>query len=404
MRDFYADLKRKCEMLFSTLNLDILIADQDRNILLRLLQNPCPEELMTQWDSYHDEMVQALKEPKREFWHSVWDGLLIFLDLKIEITEAENLYIVVGPVLTRVVSDISIQEYLSKVALSVRTVHIIKSYIRKSPFFSLKTKNALWMIREILRYRDVDDAWMHPEKLQTIDTEITGESKPFPITNEQIILNYQAEQKWLAYIAIGDASSAKKELRYMSSNDYFVQQSPNPARVVKNLLHGMNGMCKGAAYYGGASPLSVFKVERTFSEAIEKAQSSFLIEGLFYEMVDAYCNAVLESKTANYSMPVKKAVTYILGHYGENITRKQIAQEIHYSEGHLSRMFLQETGKKINEFIYDLRIENACKLLKSNVYSVTDIALLVGFSSYSKFSVEFKRRMGMTATEYIQKR
>ena len=190
----------------------------------------------------------------------------------------------------------------------------------------------------------------------------------------------------------------------MSSNDYFVQHSPNPARIIKNLLHGMNGMCKGAAYYGGASPISVFKVERTFSEAIEKAQSSFLIERLFYEMVDAYCNSVLESKTANYSMPVKRAVTYILGHYGENITRKQIAQEIHYSEGHLSRMFLQETGKKINEFIYDLRIENACKLLKSNVYSVTDIALLVGFSSYSKFSVEFKRRIGMTATEYIQKR
>ena len=50
-----------------------------------------------------------------------------------------------------------------------------------------------------------------------------------------------------------------------------------------------------------------------------------------------------------------------------------------------------------------LFIENACRLLDAGIYSVMDVAIQVGFASYSKFSVEFKKHSGMTATDYMKK-
>jgi len=399
MQEYIAELKKKCEILFSTLNVDIMLADQDRNILIRLLQKPCPDALMERWDTYYDDMVKVLEEPKMVAWHSVWDGLLIFLDIRIEAPNGVPVYVIVGPALAKIISDIEILNHMEMDHLPQRIVRDIKAYVHQSPFFTLRTKNAFWMIRKLLASSQNVEAGFADE-IPTIDQEVPEMSKKFPITNEQIVLNYQSEQKWLAFVSMGDSVSAKKVFRQMSSNDYLIQQSPNPVRMVKNLLHTMNGMCKGAAYYGGASPTAVYYVERTLAEKIERAQSAVFIETLCYEIMDAYSDTVVESKTANYSVPVKRAVAFIHRHYSDSLSRKQIAQEIHYSEGHLSRMFYLETGKKISEYINDLRIDNACKLLSGNVYSITDVALLVGFSSYGKFSVEFKKRMSMTATQY----
>jgi AraC-like DNA-binding protein len=49
-----------------------------------------------------------------------------------------------------------------------------------------------------------------------------------------------------------------------------------------------------------------------------------------------------------------------------------------------------------------MRIRYAKRLLRSGEYSVTDAAMLLGFSDTAYFSREFKRSVGMSPSEYLE--
>jgi AraC-like DNA-binding protein len=85
------------------------------------------------------------------------------------------------------------------------------------------------------------------------------------------------------------------------------------------------------------------------------------------------------------------------------LTVQKVAAEIHCSKSYLSRRFCSETGQTMGQFLNRHRVQQAAKLLTSQRISITEVAELVGFSSYPKFSVEFKKWMGMSASLYQQK-
>ena len=70
------------------------------------------------------------------------------------------------------------------------------------------------------------------------------------------------------------------------------------------------------------------------------------------------------------------------------------------SEAYFRREFKKYYGEAPLEYIKRRRIEMACHLLCTELYSITDVALLSGFDSVSYFSSEFKRYMGCSPKEY----
>ncbi len=70
------------------------------------------------------------------------------------------------------------------------------------------------------------------------------------------------------------------------------------------------------------------------------------------------------------------------------------------SEAYFRREFKRYYGESPLEYVKRRRIETACHLLSTELYSITDVALLSGFDSVSYFSSEFKRYMGCSPKEY----
>ncbi len=66
----------------------------------------------------------------------------------------------------------------------------------------------------------------------------------------------------------------------------------------------------------------------------------------------------------------------------------------------MGSLFKSYTGKTINEYMNQLRIEEAIKQLKNKNIKVTDIAFSIGFESLVTFNRIFKKTMGTTPTEY----
>jgi len=81
--------------------------------------------------------------------------------------------------------------------------------------------------------------------------------------------------------------------------------------------------------------------------------------------------------------------------YMEKLSVSQMAQELGLNRSHLSRVFTSRMNMSIQEYILQIRISEAKRYLNHG-YSITDTALLSGFSSRTTFSNTFLRETGYT--------
>jgi AraC-like DNA-binding protein len=105
-------------------------------------------------------------------------------------------------------------------------------------------------------------------------------------------------------------------------------------------------------------------------------------------------------KRAVYSDSIRLAMEYIQTHYSENVKLEQIAQASSLSPNWLATQFKKETGKTVNTFLNQTRIQEAVKLLKSSAKSASEIGYTVGFNDPSYFVKVFKNATGKTPGEY----
>lgn len=101
---------------------------------------------------------------------------------------------------------------------------------------------------------------------------------------------------------------------------------------------------------------------------------------------------------------VEKVIEYFKEHYDDNsYSFVEIADIANLSPYHLIRAFKLQTGKTPYEYLVELKIDKARELLKNKKYTVTEICYLCGFNNHSHFTTVFKRKVGVTPTDYRKK-
>lgn len=97
---------------------------------------------------------------------------------------------------------------------------------------------------------------------------------------------------------------------------------------------------------------------------------------------------------------MRDVAAYLCEHAREQITLTDVANHFALSPSHLSRVFHQETGFGVREYLVHYRIRQACDLLLNSGLSVTQIADLCGFSDSNYFGDAFKKATGLSPREY----
>ncbi len=105
-------------------------------------------------------------------------------------------------------------------------------------------------------------------------------------------------------------------------------------------------------------------------------------------------------KYAVTSRQVSDAIDYIYSHIRERITVNDIADAICISPAYLSRIFKQETGISISEYIRQRKIDMAKNLLRYSDYDLSSIAYMLSYSSQSHFIQHFRSQTGVTPKAY----
>lgn len=92
--------------------------------------------------------------------------------------------------------------------------------------------------------------------------------------------------------------------------------------------------------------------------------------------------------------PIARAVRFIEANLFENLSNIEIAQYASVSLAILFRQFATQLGMAPRKYINRRRLDEAYSLVKSDAYSVSDIAIIVGYSDLAAFSKAFKKRFG----------
>ena len=101
---------------------------------------------------------------------------------------------------------------------------------------------------------------------------------------------------------------------------------------------------------------------------------------------------------------IKRAVEFIQQqHHSATLDLEQAAAEACLSKYHFSRLFHRMVGISYQDYLTQIRIENAEQLLEQTPYlSLTRIAVRVGFGSLRNFEGQFKKVTGQSPSEYRQ--
>ncbi len=99
---------------------------------------------------------------------------------------------------------------------------------------------------------------------------------------------------------------------------------------------------------------------------------------------------------------LKNARRHLESNCLRSVSLAEIARVSGMHRVHVSREFRKRFGTTIGEFLRNLRVEHARRLLKSTTQTLTDIALDCGFADQSHFSATFRRLTGLTPAVFRQ--
>ena len=89
-----------------------------------------------------------------------------------------------------------------------------------------------------------------------------------------------------------------------------------------------------------------------------------------------------------------------MDHIEERISRENISKHVNFSVDYISKLFKKETGTSLSEFIMEKKVERARKLIEEGEDSIGNIAVRLGYNSFSYFSEVFRKNTGVLPSEY----
>lgn len=101
-----------------------------------------------------------------------------------------------------------------------------------------------------------------------------------------------------------------------------------------------------------------------------------------------------------YSPCVSRAIEIINAQKSVALTVEEIAQYACVSRSTLTKHFKKEVGRTITEYLYDVVMTEACRMLRGTEKTILEISEIFGFCDAFYFSRQFSRRFGLPPREY----
>lgn len=208
------------------------------------------------------------------------------------------------------------------------------------------------------------------------------------------------------YWRCGNAFYDKKELKAKSmvvqfhGDLFFKNELPETKNIRLLLKKSASGIC----FENG------FDYEEDIKVMFETSGINRLL--LFYQLLEKLSKSknkrLLSTSEESQLYQAKDSVTFqkILNHIFQNIQKDisiaSVAHEVHMSRSAFCKYFKKRTKKTFTQYVNNLRVDNAAKLLVESDLNVSQICFESGFNSLSYFNRQFKKYKGTSPKIYIK--
>ncbi|MGO4537131.1 response regulator transcription factor [Paenibacillus sp. 2TAB19] len=147
------------------------------------------------------------------------------------------------------------------------------------------------------------------------------------------------------------------------------------------------------------------KVSFDFRELVRRCETLGQLEAAIHSLSEEMesPNRMKLTDKGHGAQLIAKAMEYIKLHYREELTLQDVADSIHVSKSYLSNLFKKQSGHNFIDYVIDLRLHEAKRLLMENEIKIYEVAERSGFNDVKYFSKLFKKMTGMTPVEYRDK-
>lgn len=304
--------------------------------------------------------------------------------------------IVAGPLLM-----VDREDYLTSELAAVSDQEAAREAVSRIPVLTPERVNSLstllFLAAAFIQDRFVAEARLREEEALETRGELTWliqllkpeTPAPYPIATEQALLRA---------IARRDRHEARRLLNellgvILLEGGYAMDQVHARMRELLVLV--------SRAAIGAGAP-----VERTLAltnRCIEKLPGWPTVEAVSMgvgAMLRSFMELVFEHRDARHASVLHRVTQHIEAHCHEDLRLADLARLCQLSPSYLSRIFKRETGITLQQYINQVRIEKARRLLLGSDARIVDIALALGFEDQSYFTKVFRRVAGQTPMQY----
>lgn len=212
---------------------------------------------------------------------------------------------------------------------------------------------------------------------------------------------YDLENRVTEAMRLGDESLTQSLLRELV-NSFCLGGIEQPEKVRWRLLELFVVLARAAAE-GGAEPDELSECNLRYLEGLLSADTLSQMQAIVLQAGDQLLELVQSVRNMRHQRLIKRAKEYMQDHFREPLSLEDLARVVYLSPFYFSHIFKEEMNMTFIEYLTNLRISEAKRLLRDTLLAVGTIAEQVGYNDINYFSRVFKKVVGMTPSQFRDK-
>ncbi len=218
-----------------------------------------------------------------------------------------------------------------------------------------------------------------------------------------ILIGSYVPHCWQFYKSVDSRKEAKATIIHFFPNfigDDFLQKPE--ARSMKILLENAK---RGIHFQGSTLP----EAKKILGRML-KSKGLYRLS-LLLQLFDCLSNIKNKKKlstegfnpvsTSSEAEKINKVYDYVFKNFANGIELEKVADTIFLSPSAFCRFFKEKTNKTLFDYVKEVRIGYAAKLLLEKKYSISEICYQSGYNNLSTFNKQFREIKGLTPSEFL---
>ena len=363
-------------------------------------------------NNYAKLLINSPTEAKENVIYRFFDEYLChYIFFKIPEANASK-YFFIGPYIPALPADDFLQKKAQQLSLNATKSELLRQYYRNLPI--VEEKNVLFSIIDTLgnflfggenNFNIEYVTYEIPDKRRPVYVsgvfDTLAEENP-SLTLEIIEQNYENENRLVEAVSKGNLHKVDMIVSSIL-NQGTEERLADSVRNRKNYLIILNTILRKAAELGEVHP---FHINRLSSEFAKKIESLFTISDsleLQKDMIKKYCLLVKEHSLKKYSHLIRRVITLIAYDLTADLSLKHVSSLMNVNPSYLSATFKKECGETLTEYVNRKRMETAAFMLSRSNKQIQTVAEECGILDVNYFIKLFKKRYGITPTQYRER-